>query len=97
MPQISQAPQSEAQVEQFSPYQPAQIRGGLSQLACESPSATCTDIFLGDYFAMQVSASKVYVLSSSTHPPSGVLGDDGRPIHYQQQILTTVPRRWLGL
>ena len=46
---------------------------------------------------MQVSRSKVYVLSASTYPPSQVRGDDGRRIHYQQQILTTVRRHALGL
>ena len=81
----------------WDPYQPGQTRGGIAQVACEDPSATCDDIFLGDYFSMQVSRSRVYVLSASTYPPSRVRGDDGRPLHYQQQILTTVRRRALGL
>jgi len=81
----------------WDPYQPGQTRDGLSQLACESPGAFCSDIFLGDYFSMQVSANNVYVLSSSTAPPSHVMGDDDDPIHYQQQVLTTVERRRLGL
>ena len=82
----------------WDPYQPGtQTRGGVAQVPCEDPSATCDDIFLGDYFSMQVSTSKVYVLSASTYPPSHVRGDDGRPIHYQQQILTTVRRHAIGL
>ena len=46
---------------------------------------------------MQVSNSRVYVLSASTHPPSRVVGDDGRPLHYQQQVLTSIGRQHLGL
>jgi len=37
------------------------------------------------------------VLSTSTHYPSGVTADDGRPIYYQQQILHTANRAALGL
>ena len=81
----------------WDPYQPGQTRDGLSQLACENPSDTCKDIFIGDYFSMQVSNSRVYVLSASTHPPSRVVGDDGRPLHYQQQVLTSIGRQHLGL
>ena len=43
----------------WDPYQPGQTRGGISQLACEDPEPTCSNIFLGDYFSMQVSASRV--------------------------------------
>jgi hypothetical protein len=81
----------------WDPYQPAQTRGGIRQVPCEDPSGTCDNIFLGDYFSMQVSASRVSVLSVSTYPPSRVHGDDGRPIHYQQQVLTTLSRKVLGL
>jgi hypothetical protein len=81
----------------WDPYQPGQTRGGIRQVACESPEATCDDVFLGDYFSMQVSRRNVYVLSSSTYPPSRVRGDDGRRLHYQQQVLTTVSRHRLGL
>jgi hypothetical protein len=81
----------------WDPYQPGQTRGGIRQVACEDPTATCENVFLGDYFSMQVSGSRVYALSASTYPPSRVRGDDGRPIHYQQQILSTVWRRALGL
>jgi hypothetical protein len=81
----------------WDPYQPGQTRGGLPQRACEDPTATCDDIFVGDYFSMQVSRSRVYLLSTSTHPRSRVRGDDGRWLHYQQQLLTTVQRPRLGL
>ena len=81
----------------WDPYQPGQTRGGISQLACEDPEPTCSNIFLGDYFSMQVSATRVYVLSTSTYPPSSVRADGGGRIHYQQQVLTTVSRRALGI
>jgi hypothetical protein len=32
----------------------------------------------------------------STHYPSGVQGDDGGPVYYQQQVLATVPRTEFG-
>jgi hypothetical protein len=81
----------------WDPYQPGGTRGGVSQQACEDASASCDDIFLGDYFSMQVSARRVYALSASTHPRSSVVGDGGRRLHYQQQVLTTVSRHRLGL
>ena len=80
----------------WDPYQPDGTRGGVTQRACESPGDPCTDIFLGDYFGLQVSAKRVYVLSSSTYYPSQVRGDDGRRLRYQQQVLTTVSRRARG-
>jgi len=46
---------------------------------------------------MQVSRTRVYLLTTSTHPRSRVRGDDGRRLHYQQQLLTTVKRRHLRL
>jgi photosystem II stability/assembly factor-like uncharacterized protein len=81
----------------WDPYQPAGTRRGVSQLPCESAMAQCDDIFLGDYFSMQISRSRVYVLSASTHPRSGVRGDHGHWLHYQQQVLTTIRRGPLGL
>jgi len=81
----------------WDPYQPGQTRGGVGQQACEDSAAPRDDIFLGDYFSMQVSGRRVYLLSASTHPRSRVRGDDGRRLHYQQQVLTTVDRRRLGL
>jgi hypothetical protein len=32
----------------------------------------------------------------STHYPSGVTGDGGGPVYYQQQVLATVPRSGFG-
>jgi hypothetical protein len=32
----------------------------------------------------------------STHYPSVVTADDGGPVHYQQQVLATVPRSQFG-
>ena len=81
----------------WDPYQPGRTRGGLPQRACEDPTFTCEDIFVGDYFSMQVSRTRIYLLTTSTHPRSRVRGDDGRRLHYQQQLLTTVKRRDLGL
>jgi len=81
----------------WDPYQPAATRRGVSQLPCEEAMPSCDNIFLGDYFSLQISASRVYVLSASTHPRSGVRDDEGRPLHYQQQVLTTVRRGALGL
>jgi hypothetical protein len=57
----------------------------------------CDDIFLGDYFSMQISDSRVYVLSTSTRPRSRVRDDEGRRLHYQQQVLTTLRRGALRL
>lgn len=62
----------------WDPYQPGSAtRNGIRQLACERPSADCTDIFIGDYFSLQISQRNVYVLSASTFPPSGVQADEG--------------------
>jgi hypothetical protein len=81
----------------WDPYQPGGTRGGIHQQACEDAVAHCDNIFLGDFFSMQVSGRRVYLLSVSTHPRSSVRGDGGRRLHYQQQLLTTVDRRNLGL
>lgn len=80
----------------WDPYQPGQTRGGVRQQPCEDPTAHCHDIFLGDYFSMQLSQRRLYILSASTHPASSVRSDQGTPLHYQQQVLTTVSRRALG-
>ena len=81
----------------WDPYQPVGTRRGISQLPCESAMPECDDIFVGDYFSMQISRSRAYVLSASTHPRSVVRDDEGRRLHYQQQVLTTVRRGVLGL
>jgi hypothetical protein len=81
----------------WDPYQPGGTRNGVSQLPCEDPMPQCDDIFLGDYFSMQISKSRVSVLSASTHPRSGLSDDTGRPLHYQQQLLTVIGRKALRL
>jgi hypothetical protein len=88
-------------VSQFTwdPEQPGQHLGGLSQYPCagaRDPCRTGTG-FIGDYFGLAISDSNVYGLFVSTHYPSGVTADEGGPIYYQQQILSTVSRAALGL
>jgi hypothetical protein len=53
--------------------------------------------FIGDYFGLAVSARNVYVLSVSTHYPSTVTADEGGPVYYQQQVLSQISRRHLGI
>lgn len=81
----------------WDPYQPGQTRDGIKQVACEKAKSDCDDIFIGDYFSMAISDTNVYTMSSSTHYPSSVIGDSGKPIYYQQQLLTTVKRSELGI
>src|SRR4051794_22311293 len=81
----------------WDPYQPAQHRAGIGQLACEDPEDPCGEIFIGDYFGLAVTRERVQVLSASTAYPSAVQADEGGPIFYQQQLLATVPRGPLGL
>ncbi len=70
------------------PQNPAQHVGGLGQMACASHDDPCSVSFIGDYFGLAVSAGNVYVLSVSTHYPSGVQADEGGPVYYQQQVLS---------
>jgi hypothetical protein len=83
-------------VSQFTwdPEQPGQHLGGLSQYPCAGARDPCPTGrgFIGDYFALAVSGQNIYSLSVSTHYPSGVTADEGGPIFYQQQVLSTVPR-----
>jgi hypothetical protein len=88
-------------VSQFTwdPEQPGQQLGGLSQYPCAAARDPCPTGggFIGDYFGLAISASNVYGLFVSTHYPSSVRADEGGPIYYQQQILSTVSRADLGL
>jgi hypothetical protein len=88
-------------VSQFSwdPEQPGQQLGGLSQYPCAAARDPCPTGggFIGDYFGLAISASNVYGFFVSTHYPSSVTADEGGPIYYQQQILSTVSRADLGL
>ena len=81
----------------WDPQNPAQHVGGLGQMACASHDDPCTLSFIGDYFGLAVSAGNVYLLSVSTHYPSEVVADEGGPVYYQQQVLSTVTRASLGV
>jgi len=89
-------------VSEFSwdPEQPAQKVGGLSQYPCAAHQDPCPrgGGFIGDYFGLAVSANNIYSLFVSTHYPSGVTADNnGGPVYYQQQVLSTVPRNAIQL
>jgi hypothetical protein len=88
-------------VSQFTwdPEQPGQQLGGLSQYPCAGARDPCPtgSGFIGDYFGLAISDNNVYGLFVSTHYPSSVKADEGGPIYYQQQILSTVSRADLGL
>jgi hypothetical protein len=82
----------------WDPEQPGQHLGGLSQYPCAGARDPCPDGsgFIGDYFALAVSAHNIYTLAVSTHYPSTVIAQEGGPIYYQQQVLATVPRDEFG-
>ncbi|MEP7054516.1 MAG: sialidase family protein [Actinomycetota bacterium] len=80
----------------WDPENPAQHVGGLGQMACASHSDPCAVAFIGDYFGLAVTTNNVYVLSVSTHYPSAVTADEGGPVYYQQQVLSTLSRSALG-
>jgi hypothetical protein len=81
----------------WDPENPAQHVDGIGQMACASHSDPCRLSFIGDYFGLTVSGGNVYVLSVSTHYPSTVVADEGGPVYYQQQVLSTLDRTELGL
>jgi hypothetical protein len=81
----------------WDPQNPAQHVGGLGQMACASHDDPCSLSFIGDYFGLAVSAGNVYVLSVSTHYPSSVTADEGGPVYYQQQVLSTLSRAAMGI
>ena len=81
----------------WDPENPAQHVGGLGQMACASHDDPCTLSFIGDYFGLAISAGNVYVLSVSTHYSSAVVADEGGPVYYQQQVLSTLSRTALGI
>jgi hypothetical protein len=78
----------------WDPEQPGQHLGGLSQYPCAGARDPCPtgSGFIGDYFALAISAHNIYALMVSTHYPSAVTADGGGPVYYQQQVLATVPR-----
>jgi hypothetical protein len=70
---------------------------GLGQLACAAHTDPCTsNVFIGDYFGLAISAGNIYGLFVSTHYPSTVNADEGGPVYYQQQVLAKVPRSTFG-
>jgi hypothetical protein len=82
----------------WDPEQPGQTIDGIDQMACAAHTDPCTiRSFIGDYFGLAISQDNVYTLAVSTHYPSGVTGDDGGPVYYQQQVLATVARAALGI
>jgi hypothetical protein len=82
----------------WDPEQPGQHLGGLSQYPCAGARDPCPagSGFIGDYFAVAISAQNIYALMVSTHYPSNVTADEGGPIYYQQQVLAAVPRTRFG-
>jgi hypothetical protein len=92
---------SNVRVSQFTwdPEQPGQRLGGLSQYPCAAAVDPCPSGggFIGDYFGLAISDGNVYGLFVSTHYPSSVAADEGGPIYYQQQVLSTVSRAALGI
>ena len=87
-------------VSQFTwdPEQPRQKIDGIDQYACAGHSDPCPlgTGFIGDYFGLAISAKNIYSLFVSTHYPSGVTGDGGGPVYYQQQVLAKVARSAFG-
>jgi hypothetical protein len=82
----------------WDPEQPVQTIDGLDQMACAAHENPCTTrAFIGDYFGLAISASNVYGFFVSTHYPSAVIGDQGTPVYYQQQVLATAARAALGI
>jgi hypothetical protein len=82
----------------WDPEQPGQHLGGISQYPCAGARDPCPtgSGFIGDYFALAISAHNIYALTVSTHYPSTVTADEGGPVYYQQQVLATVPRTGFG-
>jgi hypothetical protein len=73
--------------------EPSQHVQGIGQMACAGHSDPCSsNAFIGDYFGLAISKTAVYALFVSTHYPSNVTADEGGPVYYQQQVLSTVTR-----
>jgi hypothetical protein len=92
---------SNARISQFTwdPEQPRQKIDGIDQYACAGHNDPCPvgTGFIGDYFGLAISAKNIYSFFPSTHYPSGVLGDGGVHVYYQQQVLAKVARSEFGL
>jgi hypothetical protein len=77
----------------WDPMNPAQHLDGIGQMACAAHSDPCpSGAFIGDYFGLAISKTAIYGLFVSTHYPSNVTADEGGPVYYQQQVLSTVAR-----
>jgi hypothetical protein len=77
----------------WDPMNPSQHVQGIGQMACAGHSDPCSsNAFIGDYFGLAISKTAVYALFVSTHYPSNVTADEGGPVYYQQQVLSTVTR-----
>jgi len=82
----------------WDPEQPAQTIDGLDQMACAAHQNPCQSrSFIGDYFGLAISGTTVYGFFVSTHYPSAVIGDQGTPVYYQQQVLAKASLAELGL
>jgi hypothetical protein len=80
----------------WDPTQPLETIDGLPQESCAGHSIPCRRGFIGDYFGLAISAQNIYAFFVSTHYPSSVIGDQGSPVYYQQQVLSTVQRSAFG-
>jgi hypothetical protein len=91
---VPAAPNVRVSEHAWDPEQPGQHLDGLSQYPCAGARDPCPtgSGFIGDYFALAISAHNIYALMVSTHYPSTVTADEGGPVYYQQQVLATVPR-----
>jgi hypothetical protein len=81
----------------WDPMNPDQHVKGIGQMACAGHTDPCTVAFIGDYFGLAISEKNIYALFVSTHYPSTVTADEGGPVYYQQQVLSTVDRSAIGL
>jgi len=91
----AQAAGANSRISKFTwdPMNPAQKLGGIGQMACAGHSDPCdSNAFIGDYFGLAISKTAIYALFVSTHYPSNVTADEGGPVYYQQQVLSTVRR-----
>jgi hypothetical protein len=82
----------------WDPEQPRQKIDGIDQYACAGHDDPCPlgTGFIGDYFGLAISAKNIYTLFVSTHYPSGVTGDGGETVYYQEQVLAKVARSAFG-
>ena len=76
---------------------PARADSTGSPVRVRRTNDPCTTArFIGDYFGLAISDGNIYTFVVSTHYPSDVTADDGGPVYYQQQVLSTVPRADFG-